>query len=158
MADEKKSQAELIAQAVKEAMVEALPQAVAIAQKISHPEQSEGAKAAQAAAIQHRVDTIEKCQDCGQRVSACKRQHRKMVVFPSQYGEWFQGVFVNGVRYLSSSPNHQIDVPAEAPIENLMSNWEESERVLRTGRAASHNSGTLGGGGGGFNQASSGWR
>lgn len=95
------------------------------------------------------VDTITKCNDCGQLVAACKGEHVQIAVFPKvhlQYADYFQGVFINGVRYLSNNGGHKITVPANSAghIEYMTRLAEEEEIALRNPRVKQHNSGDVG--------------
>lgn len=88
------------------------------------------------------------CGECGQLEVACKGEHTKMVVFPArfpEFAEWFQGAFINGVRYLSNHGNHSIVVPSETVggILHTIQTFENNERETRLGRVKHHNSGNI---------------
>ncbi len=94
----------------------------------------------------------------------CRGEHVKMVVYPTKYpefGKWFQGCIINGIRYLSSNRRERIDIPkeCEGQIMKQVADYEENERVTAMGRTAEHNSGSMNEGGGGKqNHANSAWR
>lgn len=138
--------------AVKEAIKEALPLAVGLA-----------AQAAQPAAKPYQSGQFsrEKCAACRQYLIACKGEHEMLAVYPqnSKYGRWFQGVWINGERYLSNNLGHKIAVPKANDIRNIISTWEAAEEVLQNGRSAVHDSGSIGGpNSGGFVPANAAWR
>lgn len=101
-----------------------------------------------AAGPAQRVPVI-RCGECGQDKRACaKTGHTKMVVYPSRYpefAEWFMGVYINGVRYLSDHPSHQIIVPTDAVagIKTHVQVWEDNERTTKLGKKRKHNSGDV---------------
>lgn len=85
--------------------------------------------------------------------------HVLLVVYPQKYpefGEYFQGRKINGVRYLSSNDTHKVWVPraAEGDIMRAVQVYEENERVTRMGRKREHHSGSLSN----PKAANSGWR
>lgn len=92
-----------------------------------------------------------RCPTCGQYLKACGGpppegkedvNHSWISVFPkgiaaqAEFSEWFTGVTLNGVRYLSAEPGHRIPVPkvAEADIIAMIERWSEEEILARTGR------------------------
>ncbi len=88
------------------------------------------------------------CVVCGQYTSACHSKHVEISVYPTRYpefGDVFQGVFINGVKYLSNDESHTIAVPeAAAPhIEQTIRTFEKNEREISHGRQASHNMGHI---------------
>jgi hypothetical protein len=92
-----------------------------------------------------RVPVI-RCNECGQDKRACKSGHKQMCVYPTRYpefAEWFMGVYINGVRYLSDRPGHLITVPADAEsgILTHIRVWEDNERTTKLGKKRRHNSG-----------------
>ena len=138
-----KSLEDKIAEGVARAMEKALPLAVQAAiQTQASVTQSQHALAMAARA------TGEKCSVCRQLLPAGVKQgehkHIRVAIFPKdhRHGKWFQGLFINGVRYLSNNAQHLIDVPADVDL-SLIKNWEENEEVLKEGRDASHNSGDV---------------
>ncbi len=149
MSDEKKSQAEQIADAVKQAISEALPAAAAIAAQVTANNQP---KQAQTYVPPSRRGAP-KCEECKQYKEACKDQHAMMCVWPDddEAAQWFTGVKLNGVRYMSNGPGHMITVPKKNNIGYILAKWTENERVQRRGRKVSHNSGQIGGGTNNFN-------
>lgn len=96
---------------------------------------------------------IQRCDKCGQNVKACKDDgHVQMVVYPTKYpefGDWFMGVFINGVRYLSNNAAHAVTVPrvAKSDILGMIRTWETNERELKLGRKRKRVSGNVGNGG-----------
>lgn len=90
----------------------------------------------------------QKCQECGQLEAACNKEHVKMVVtftkYP-QYAEFFVGIYLNGVRYLSNHPGHYVTVPkaAEGEFMYRLQQAEEEEVVVHTKRTRHHNTGSI---------------
>lgn len=86
------------------------------------------------------------CSDCGQQLATCKSEHVRMVVFPSdtRFARWFHGIMVNGVRYASNGPGHQITVPKANDIAHMVSLFEREEAANVMGREYAHNSGYIG--------------
>lgn len=140
-----------IAKAVREALAEALPAvAVAIIQAQKGP-----------AVAVNPFPSHEKCPECMQYTRACQKKHVKMVVFPKDAeanADFFPGVFINGVRYLSNHGGHMVVVPEQNNIAEIMQNFERNERETRNGRKRMHNSGNLGFGGSSIQPAGNGWR
>jgi hypothetical protein len=89
------------------------------------------------------------CTECGQPHMACRGRHRKCRVLPSDEDqvEWFQGVKINGVNYLSPLDGREITVPADANIEYMVQQWSQNERELVRGKKRIRNSGSVGPGG-----------
>lgn len=103
------------------------------------------------------------CPLCQQYVSACEGKHVEMVVFPVKYPEFYQyfpGIKINGVQYLSRNENHRITVPecAASTISNAINAFEQNEKATVMGRSATHNSGSIGKQGTGFKPATAAWR
>lgn len=102
------------------------------------------------------------CSACGQDAdNGCMGKHTKMVVFPQRYpehGEFFQGVFLNGVRYLSNDDQHEVTVPENAAngILQLVQAFENNEQTTRIGRRAENHASLVGGNS--HSQRSLGWR
>lgn len=92
-----------------------------------------------------------RCPECQQNLKGCKGEHVMMVVYPTkdpaQNGQWFQGCFINGVRYLSDGPDQvqAVLVPknCEGDIKHQIAKYEDNEQQLARGRKAYHNSGDL---------------
>jgi hypothetical protein len=89
-----------------------------------------------------------KCGTCGQYETACQKKHVDFCAYPTNYpefGEFFQGIMVNGVRYLSNGPGHTVKIPAvsEAEFANIIRTYEHNERESRVGRSKVHNSGSV---------------
>lgn len=92
---------------------------------------------------------IPQCHVCQQLITACKDKHVKMVVFPTRYPEfarWWPGYKLNGVRYISHTPNHKIVVPeiAISAISQAILAYEENERTVKIGRKAQRHGGSIG--------------
>lgn len=134
-----------------------------------------GQPAATSEAAANKIRRWQHCNECKQKGPAtkenpygspCKNEHIYMVVFPKRYpqvAKYFQGVFINSVRYLSDNRRHKILVPAncESTIDAMIEKWEDNEIETMTGegRIAEHNSGVVREGGGGqVRQAVVGWR
>ena len=88
------------------------------------------------------------CTTCGQYVTGCNNEHENMAVYTVNYpefGEFFQGVRLNGVNYLSNNENHPIPVPKAAAtyITQIIKQFEHNERECRIGRQKTHNSGHI---------------
>lgn len=103
------------------------------------------------------------CHVCRQALAGCEGKHVQLVVYPQRYpehGQFFQGVFLNGVKYLSNDDGHEITVPANAAnsIRQLVQNFENNEQETRIGRKAERYSGSLGPGGSAVNPQHIGWR
>lgn len=117
------------ADALKEALAAALKQGI-----------SDGMAMAALSANQKPADPrtvpVERCGECMQDKKACKSKHRVIAVYPKnqRWGRWFQGVMINGVRYLSDNQSHLITVPAEADIEYMIYQWERNEERMVDGR------------------------
>lgn len=86
------------------------------------------------------------CTICRQPEKGCHKEHVDMVVFPTRYpefGDFFRGVILNGVVYLSSDENQAIPVPKDAAtwIAGTIRNFEQNERETQHGRSKTHHSG-----------------
>lgn len=92
-----------------------------------------------------------KCSGCGQIAVKgrypCKGKHTQMVVFPSDHdwGKWFQGCILGGVKYLSDGPGHMITVPAANDFQSWINEWVQMEKTNAHGKKRSHNSGSING-------------
>lgn len=109
------------------------------------------------------VKSHPECPDCHQYLSACKGKHETMVVYPVRYPEfiaYFSGVKINGVTYISRTPNDKITVPAcaVADIGNIINTFEQNEKTATMGRKRDHNAGSLGRRGTGPIHATAAWR
>ena len=138
---------ELVADAVRAAVTEAVPLATAMATKVAGDRQP----------IALPPLNHDKCGECGQvfnngRGGGCMGKHRLAVVYPQNedFGEWFQGVKINGVLYRSNHSQHRITVPEDCNIEHLVQVWEQGEKRFRNPATRNHNSGHIGMGGSGF--------
>jgi hypothetical protein len=88
------------------------------------------------------------CNVCGQYLKACEGEHENICVYPVNYpefGDFFQGVFINGVKYLSNNESHLIPVPKKAvtQFKSIIQTYESNERESRVGRSKQHNSGNI---------------
>lgn len=150
--DDKKPEASLSATELKEALSAALSEGIAMGMAM----QSKGSMKP----LEPGIKMGATCGKCGQSDMRCRDQHQKMVVFPKnrRHGKFFQGIWLNGVRYLSNNGSHSIWVPKENGIQNLLDVWEDNEDSLLQGRETFHDSGSIGPSGTGFKAAHGGWR
>lgn len=146
MADDKKQQDDRMlemAGKMAEKIVEGLiPQLVATANIL---QKNTGAQGGTAGSTQKRH---EYCGVCNQVLSACKGEHVSMVVYPTrreEFGPWFPGYKLNGIRYLSDRQGHQVLVPkcCAGEISNAIRLWEDTEANVRQGKTADHHSGSI---------------
>lgn len=151
MAGENKNQAAPNAPITREELLELLKAsneqtAMMVASLLSAPQQKASTDAK--AAIEAHERGRHTCPDCGQKQIACQSKHRKVVVLPrdARTAVWFPGFFLNGVKYRSNNPGHQITVPANANVEHAVEAFEEQEDLVRNGRTIFRNSGGIGGG------------
>jgi hypothetical protein len=118
--------------------------------------------AAQAAPVQPNGSNPQ-CSECGQKRSACGGKHVQMVVFPTrfpQFADYFPGVILNGVKYLSNDDSHTVTVPAiaESDVLNTVAGFERNEHEMANGRVAERHSGTVSPRGTSFSPANAAWR
>lgn len=68
----------------------------------------------------------------GQPVINPKLNHIKVYVGPrdEDYFQWFQGVIISGVRFLSDFHGHMIWIPKKSDILTIVNNWERNEKEL----------------------------
>lgn len=125
----------LIERAVQKALEKAIPASVGIVANIQESIKTDAANRAAEA----RATANTKCTECGQLTRACKGEHVKMVVYPKDNSleDWFMGVYVNGVRYISNHSSDEILVPKNNDIASLISQWEQNETESRNGRRKS---------------------
>jgi hypothetical protein len=147
-----------IVKQVAEAMMGIIPAAVATAVQAANSQRQAAAPQAPA-----QVRPAARCSDCGQAVSACHGKHVQMVVYPTRYpehAEYFQGVLLNGVKYLSNNEGHQITVPevAFSDIKSIVAGFEQNEQDMKLGRKVERHSGTVSPHGVSFNPANQAWR
>lgn len=129
-------------QALKDVSEQLIPAAIAAvmtAQKGQAPAERPRAHAPMAAP---------RCHECGQQKTACEGKHVKLVVFPIQYpqhADFFPGVFINGVRYLSNDGGHAITVPEVSAneIAAIVRGFEKNEQEMAVGRKAERHSGVV---------------
>jgi hypothetical protein len=136
--------------------------AAAVAQKTLEavlPSLIAGLKAGQAPApVQKRAGpSARRCDVCGFPTKDGKSEcdeHEYVVAYPTKYpewGDWFTGVIINGVKVLSNHESHQVPVPKGTgdTVRLMVQEWERSERIMRTGRERQNRrgSGTVGNGG-----------
>ncbi len=80
-----------------------------------------------------------RCVTCGQvEGTGCNGKHVEIAVYPNraETAEYFQGVSLNGVKYLSNDEGHKIPVP-ELGLDAIVSRiiaYEENEVATRNGR------------------------
>jgi hypothetical protein len=79
------------------------------------------------------------CRECGMLESICEGKHTRMVVYPlrrPEYADCFQGVSINFVKYMSTSPDHQLVVPESlvGTIQSHIDAYEDNEVAVRNGR------------------------
>lgn len=103
------------------------------------------------------------CQDCKQELRACKGKHVMAVVFPQRYphtGDYFTGIVLNGVKYLSNDASHKILIPENAltSIQQMVETYEQNEQDMSVGRKVERHSGSIGPGASGARQQHIGWR
>lgn len=88
-----------------------------------------------------------RCPACNQYQVACKGKHESLVVYPQndQFADWFDGIDINGVRYISPDRNTAIVVPADAAgvILKMVKDYEDNEMQTRMGRKRTRNSGDV---------------
>lgn len=127
-----KSLQEALAAALKQGIAEGMAMAAIAAKPVSATPQ-----------------TVAQCGECKQKVNACKGKHRETVVFPfnAKWGRWFQGVYINGIRYLSNGPHEKVTVPHDSDVEYMIAMWEANEEEMKTGRERQHFTGSIGPGG-----------
>lgn len=67
--------------------------------------------------------------------------HVKFVCAPHDESlfKWFQGVIVNGVRFLADYQGHVQWIPKKSDIPTIISNWERNEKELSQKRQAQGN-------------------
>lgn len=126
------------AAAAAKAAVEAMMPAVAASIAAAAPKQAP-------VSIDRAPHSHPRCPECNQYIVACKGKHERIVVYPAsdQFTDWFDGVDINGVRYISSDRNTAIVVPADAAgtIMKMVRDYEENEMQTRMGRKKVRNSG-----------------
>lgn len=151
-----------VSASVKALMAEALPGIMAaVIQANNAPTANE---ASALAAAQAKIARREICQVCKQAKVGCGGKHVKAIVYPMkypEYGKWFQGCIINGIRYLSDNRNDYVTIPENCvgPIMKQVADYEENERATRNGRVAEHDSGGINqGGGGSVRPPSQAWR
>ncbi len=101
-----------------------------------------------------------KCHECGQVKTGCEGKHIRMAVTPRDFGDYFPGVFLNGVRYFSDHENQLVTVPAsaESAILGILAGYEKNEKELATGRKAVRHSGVVSPSGSRTTEQHSAWR
>lgn len=129
-----------MAAAVKYVSEQMIPAAVAAA--VAATTKSAPAPQAQARSVLN----IPTCTDCGQKVTGCEGKHSKMVVYPTnfpQFADYFVGVILNGVKYLSNDASHEVVVPTNCigTINAIVAGYEKNEQEMAIGRKKEHSSG-----------------
>lgn len=142
---------------IKQIVEQLIPSAIAAAVQATKQSQApvQAARPANVAAP--------RCGDCGQEKTACGGKHVQMVVFPLRYpqhAEYFMGVQINGVKYLSNDENHKVTVPEEAAgsIKSIVQAFEQNEQDMAVGRKAIRHSGTVSPYGASTSPAQQAWR
>lgn len=120
----------------------------------------QASKAAEPAPRGAAPKQMPKCHECGQVLSGCEGKHIQMVVHPAQFAEYFPGVIINGIKYLSNDSGHRITVPAacESTIMGIVAGFEKNEREISVGRKRDHHSGSVSPHGSSINPANAAWR
>lgn len=148
---------ELMKAAVKAVADDLLPAAIAAATLAAKPE-------APRPQLQAPAPSREICYQCGQALrTGCFGKHAEMVVFPQrhpEHGDFFQGVILNGVRYLSNDESHKVLVPENAVsnISQIVQAFEQNEQEVRIGRKAERYSGRVSPSGSSVTPQTQGWR
>lgn len=119
-------------------MAKSMAQEMAAAMITAQKVPAQTAEAERLKALETKVRSRAKCPKCLQSLSGCNGRHKKIVVFMSKYRKFarnFQGVIINGVRYISNDPGHLITIPADAEggILRAVMEYEENEAELRIG-------------------------
>ena len=154
-----KSESTILAEAVKLVAEQMIPAAVAAAVAATSQRQAAQVPAGRfPAAVNH-----ERCQDCGQIRTGCNGKHVLAVVYPLRYpmaADYFTGVVLNGVKYMSNNSSHKVLIPADAEssILNIVANFEQNEQDQALGRKAERSSGVVSPNGANFVPANSAWR
>lgn len=154
------TQLEMFDIAVKKVSADLIPAAVAAA--VAAVKQADATAAAQRQAIpQHRAP--QRCTECGQQATACEGKHVDMIVYPTRYpqhADYFRGVILNGITYLSNNEGHKVRVPAaaESNILQIVQAYEQNEQEMQLGRSKQHHSGHIGPNGSSTSQAQMAWR
>lgn len=142
--------ADMIKAAVKAVIEETLP-AMAAASAVAN----KGGGMVAAENVIKRWQICSTCRQKGPPTKAnplgypCKGNHIYMVVYPQRYqhfAKFFQGVMINGVRYLSSNRRERILVPTEmeGTVLKIIEDWEDNEQATMSGsRVAEHDSGDI---------------
>lgn len=154
--------ARLIGLTVKAVMNEMVPAMAAL-------QRSEQPKMQQAGKHIARWKTCNECKQRGPNGIPCEGEHTTMVVYPVRYphfGKFFQGVMINGIRYLSDNRRQRILIPTAmiSTITKIITDFEDNEYAQAMGRTAEHDSGSMADPGAGVhapkeaNAAQSGWR
>lgn len=174
----------LIANAVAEALKVAIPAAAVGINQANIESQGKTREAA----VREAVRRTQRCPICAQPVTACggawerdkegkeiiklkedgspnytpELNHMKAYIGPKDPNlfKWYQGERVNGVRYLSDYPGHQIWIPKKSDILTSINAWENNEHDLMQKRTAEGQGvGVVGPGGATrTNQNAIGWR
>ena len=120
-----------LAKAVAEALKEALP---ATAAAIVHMQHEINKPAP--TNVDPNVTPWDRCQDCGQLKRACKLEHIKAVVYPTnpRWARHFQGVKVNEVVYRSDGPGRHVTIPKNSDVLTILNAWERNEEEQANGR------------------------
>lgn len=143
MANDKKSEAPTaeVTTTPEERMAKTIADGIATGMAAAAQIQANAAAAARGPALKPKMG----CGICRQDISGCNNEHRLLAVYPrsKKYGRFFQGVIINGVRYLSNHRGHKIWVPKDCNIEHVMEMWENNEDDQSQGKEVEHDSGVL---------------
>lgn len=105
---------------------------------------------------------IKKTNEQGNPVYSPEVNHIKYFCGPKEESlyKWFQGVYINGVRFLADYQGHVQWIPKKCDIPTMISAWEKNEKELSQKRQAEGNgAGRLSPGGAiPGNQGALGWR
>lgn len=120
---------------LKEIISEVIPASVGASARAN----LEHAAAQRVAQSEHVQRAQEKCAKCGQLRIACGDEHEMMIVYPlsnqPDVVRWFQGIWINGVRYYSRHGRHRVCVPKKNDIATMLDAFVRSEEVRASGRA-----------------------
>jgi hypothetical protein len=129
--------------------------AAAVAQKTLEavlPSLIASLRAGQAPApVQKRAGpSARRCDVCGFPTKDGKSEcaeHEAVVAYPTKYpewGDWFTGIVINGVKVLSNHESHSVLVPKGTAdtVRLMVQEWERSERLLRMERERNNRRGS----------------
>lgn len=172
--------------ALKEAVAEALKVAIPAAAVGITQAQNSSAKEQREMMVREAMRKTKRCPICNQPESACggawpkdekgnaietrkadgtedysyNLNHELAYVGPKDDNlfKWFQGLIVNGHRYLSDYPGHKIWIPKKSDILTQVNAWEQNEKDLMQKRTAEGQGMSVGPGGVKRSNQYVGWR